>query len=198
MVINDTLSVNIVTDRRTPARGKFTLTAMTLDGKTVMSKTFDFTAKPLTSTKVFSAGVAGLLDGRKKGDVIFHTTFETGGRTYENVGFSTKQKFMNYTAPDYQIEVAAAGDGYDVTVGSDVFARGVFLSLDGIDNFFSDNYFNVMPGGKRTIHVTTPLGEKDFRNQLKVISMGDIHARTEAGAAKGMKRDANFKPLGAN
>ena len=198
VVINDTLSVNIVTDRRTPARGKFTLTAMTLDGKTVMSKTFDFTAKPLTSTKVFSAGVAGLLDGRKKGDVIFHTTFETGGRTYENVGFSTKQKFMNYTAPDYQIEVAAAGDGYDVTVGSDVFARGVFLSLDGIDNFFSDNYFNVMPGGKRTIHVTTPLGEKDFRNQLKVISMGDIHARTEAGAAKGMKRDANFKPLGAN
>lgn len=198
VVINDTLSVNIVTDRRTPARGKFTLTAMTLDGKTVMSKTFDFTAKPLTSTKVFSAGVAGLLDGRKKGDVIFHTTFETGGRTYENVGFSTKQKFMNYTAPDYQIEVAAAGDGYDVTVGSDVFARGVFLSLDGIDNFFSDNYFNVMPGGKRTIHVTTPLGEKDFRNQLKVISMGDIHARTEAGAAKGMKRDANFKPLGGN
>ena len=198
VVINDTLTVNIVTDRRTPAKGKFTITAMTLDGKPFMTKSFDYTAKPLTSTEVFSSKVADLLDGRNRGDVIFYTTFTTGGRTYDNVGFSTKQKHMNYTAPDYTLDVAKAGDGFDVTIGSDVFARGVFLSLDGIDNFFSDNYFNIMPGSKRTIHVTTPLNEQDFRNQLKLISMGDIHARTEAADSKGMTRDANFKPLGGN
>ena len=198
VVINDTLTVNIVTDRRTPAKGKFTITAMTLDGKPFMTKSFDYTAKPLTSTEVFSSKVADLLDGRNRGDVIFYTTFTTGDRTYDNVGFSTKQKHMNYTAPDYTLDVAKAGDGFDVTIGSDVFARGVFLSLDGIDNFFSDNYFNIMPGSKRTIHVTTPLNEHDFRNQLKLISMGDIHARTEAADSKGMTRDANFKPLGGN
>lgn len=198
VVINDTLTVNIVTDRRTPAKGKFTITAMTLDGKPFMTKSFDYTAKPLTSTEVFSSKVADLLDGRNRGDVIFYTTFTTGDRTYDNVGFSTKQKHMNYTAPDYTLDVAKAGDGFDVTIGSDVFARGVFLSLDGIDNFFSDNYFNIMPGSKRTIHVTTPLNEQDFRNQLKLISMGDIHARTEAADSKGMTRDANFKPLGGN
>ena len=198
VVINDTLTVNIVTDRRTPAKGKFTITAMTLDGKPFMTKSFDYTAKPLTSTEVFSSKVADLLDGRNRGDVIFYTTFNTGDRTYDNVGFSTKQKHMNYTAPDYTLDVAKTGDGFDVTIGSDVFARGVFLSLDGIDNFFSDNYFNIMPGSKRTIHVTTPLNEQDFRNQLKLISMGDIHARTEAADSKGMTRDANFKPLGGN
>ena len=198
VVINDTLTVNIVTDRRTPAKGKFTITAMTLDGKPFMTKSFDYTAKPLTSTEVFSSKVADLLDGRNRGDVIFYTTFTTGDRTYDNVGFSTKQKHMNYTAPDYTLDVAKTGDGFDVTIGSDVFARGVFLSLDGIDNFFSDNYFNIMPGSKRTIHVTTPLNEQDFRNQLKLISMGDIHARTEAADSKGMTRDANFKPLGGN
>ena len=198
VVINDTLTVNIVTDRRTPAKGKFTITAMTLDGKPFMTKSFDYTAKPLTSTEVFSSKVADLLDGRNRGDVIFYTTFTTGDRTYDNVGFSTKQKHMNYTAPDYTLDVAKADDGFDVTIGSDVFARGVFLSLDGIDNFFSDNYFNIMPGSKRTIHVTTPLNEQDFRNQLKLISMGDIHARTEAADSKGMTRDANFKPLGGN
>ena len=198
VVINDTLTVNIVTDRRTPAKGKFTITAMTLDGKPFMTKSFDYTAKPLTSTEVFSSKVADLLDGRNRGDVIFYTTFTTGDRTYDNIGFSTKQKHMNYTAPDYTLDVAKAGDGFDVTIGSDVFARGVFLSLDGIDNFFSDNYFNIMPGSKRTIHVTTPLNEQDFRNQLKLISMGDIHARTEAADSKGMTRDANFKPLGGN
>ena len=198
VVINDTLSVNIVTDRRTPAKGKFTLTAMTLDGTPVFTREFDFTAKPLTSTQVFADKVGNVLDGRNRGDVIFYTTFETDGKTYDNVGFSTKQKYMNYAAPDYKVDFAKADGGYDVTIGSDTFARGVFLSLDGIDNFFSDNYFNIMPGQSRTIRVTTPLSEKDFRNQLKVMSMGDVHAMTDLTATGGMKRDANFKPLGGN
>lgn len=199
VVINDTLTVNIVTDRRTPAKGKFILTAMTLDGTPVFTKSMNYTAKPLTSKTVFTAKVGELLEGKNRGDIIFHTTFETGGRTYDNVGFATKQKMMNYTAPNYNVEVAAADGGYDVTIGSDVFARGVFLSLEGIDNFFSDNYFNILPGEKRTIHVTTPLSETDFRNQLKVISMGDVHSRTDlSGNGTEMKRDANFKPLGGN
>lgn len=199
VVMGDSINVNIVTDRRTPAKGKFTITAMTLDGKPLFSKEFDFTAKPLTSTKVFGERVADLIQGRNRGDVIFHTTFSTPEKEYDNVAFSTKQKHMNYSAPDYKLDVVKNGDGYDLTIGSDVFARGVFLSLDGIDNFFSDNYFNIMPGKSRTIHVTTPLSEKDFRNQLKLISMGDVHSRTELTSnSKGMKRDANFKPLGGS
>ncbi|MDE6511653.1 MAG: hypothetical protein K2L00_06135 [Muribaculaceae bacterium] len=46
--------------------------------------------------------------------------------------------------------------------------------------------------------MTTPLSEKDFRNQLKVMSMGDVHAMTDLSTTAGMKRDANFKPLGGN
>ena len=199
VVINDTLSVNIVTDRRTPAKGTLTLTAMTLAGETVGKTVIPFTAKPLTSTRVFAEKVTEQLKGHKRGDIIFHTAFVTAdGKTYENVAFPTKQKFMNYTAPAYDVTFAAAGDGYDVTIGSDVFARGVFLSLDGIDNFFSDNYFNIMPGTSRTIHVTTPLAESDFRSQLKLISMGDVHARTEATESGTMRRDGDFKPLGGN
>ena len=199
VAMGDSLTVNIVTDRRTPAKGKFTLTAMTLDGTPVYTKSFDYTAKPLTSVEVFGDRIANLVNGKDRGDIIFYTTFETPERTYDNVAFSTKQKLMRYKAPNYDVKMAKAGDGYDVTIGSDVFARGVFLSLDGIDNFFSDNYFNIMPGEKRTIHVTTPLAEKDFRNQLKLISMGDVHSRTDlTTGGPGMKRDANFKPLGGN
>lgn len=76
---------------------------------------------------------------RKKGDLIFTVTFETpGSEPYTNIACAVRQKFMNYPAPDFNVEIARApeADGYDVTIGSDVFARGVFLSLEGIDNFF--------------------------------------------------------------
>lgn len=197
VVMGDTLKVNVVNDRRSAAKGKVTVTAMLLDGTTVASKSFGCKADALSSKRVFKVPVAELLGSHKKGEVIFHTVFELPGeRKYENVAFATKQKFMDYKAPEYTMDIVPSGDGYDVTIGSDVFARAVFLSLEGIDNFFSDNYFNIMPGSKRTIHVTSQLPEKDFRNQLKVISMGDVHAATEASRTGGMKKADGFKPLG--
>lgn len=198
VVMNDTLTVNIVTDRRTPAKGKFTLTAMTLDGKPVWEKSFNYNAKPLTSTQVFRDKVGNLLNGLDRRDVIFVTSFATGDRVYNNVGYATKQKNMNYGRPELKIDIAKADGGYDVTLGSDVFARAVFLSLDGIDNFFSDNYFDILPGAKRTIHVTTPLSRADFEKQLKVISMGDVHAQVAATEAAKLDNSGEFKPLGGN
>lgn len=176
VVISDTLSVNIISDRRSPVEGTFTLTAMTLDGTPVFSKNFDYMVRPLTSDCVFSERVAALLEGHERTDIIFHTAFCTGDRVYENVGYPVKQKYMKYSAPVYTVDILPAEGGYDLTVGSDVFARGVFLSIEGIDNFFSDNYFNIMPGKTRTIHVATTLPEEEFRSQLRIISMGDVHA----------------------
>lgn len=197
VVMGDTLRVNIVSDRRTPAKGKFTLTAMLLDGTPVMTKTFGCTADALSSKRVLEAPVSDLLGKHRKGEVIFHTTFSLSGeRVYDNVAFATKQKFMDYQQPEYTLDIVPSGDGYDVTVGTDVFARAVFLSLEGIDNFFSDNYFNILPGGRKTIHVTTPLSEQDFKKQLKMISMGDVHATTEVSSTGGVKKADGFKPLG--
>ena len=72
-----------------------------------------------------------------------------------------------------EIARAPEADGYDVTIGSDVFARGVFLSLEGIDNFFSDNYFDILPGKNRKIHVKTGLDADNFKKQLKINSIGN-------------------------
>ncbi len=197
VVMQDTLSVNIVNDRRSSVKGNFTLTAMTLGGKHLYSFSRELTISELTSSMVLSEQVENVMKGSKPGDVIFVATFKTEDKVYDNVAYPTKQKYMNYTSPEFTLDIRPSADGYDVTVGTDVFARGVFMSLDGIDNFFSDNYFNILPGSSRTIHVTTELREDDFRRQLKVVSMGDVHKRTRVENSK-MTEKTNYKPLGAN
>lgn len=158
------------------ARGKFHLRAMTLDGTTVWEKRMNTTAEALTSKKIFESDLKSIIGDRKKGDLIFAVTFETpGSEPYTNIAYAVRQKFMNYPAPDFNVEIARApeADGYDVTIGSDVFARGVFLSLEGIDNFFSDNYFDILPGKNRKIHVKTGLDADNFKKQLKINSIGN-------------------------
>ena len=82
---------------------------------------------------------------------------------------------MNYEKANISWSAKKAGGGYDVTLKSDVFARGVFMSLSGIDNFFEDNYFDLLPGKEVTINVKTDLSLSVFKDQLKVISLVDSY-----------------------
>lgn len=174
MVKDGVVKVHLVSDRRTNAKGKFTIIALTLGGKKLAQVTRNVTAKALTSQVIFSSALSNMLKGEKRENVIFAVRFETAGaEPYTNVGYACRQKLMNYTHPNYSVDIEPAEGGYEVTVGSDVFARGVFLSLEGIENFFSDNYFDILPGEKRTVHVRTAIDRDEMRRQLKILSLGD-------------------------
>lgn len=170
VVTGDSLKVNIVSDRRSRARGTLSLRAMTLDGNVFWQQELKVTAQPLASERVFAGKVSAIIGDRKGGDVIFTAEYRVAGtaESYTNIAYAVRQKYMRYPRPTISTDCVAAGDGYDVTLSTDRFARGVFLSLDGIENFFSDNYFDLLPGEKCTIHVTTAISRSDFEKQLKI------------------------------
>lgn len=173
LVKRDTLNVHIVSDRRKDVKGTLTVTAMTLDGQELWRHRSQTTARALTSRNVLATDIRPILGDLKRGKVIFTVSFTTGDADpYTNIAYACRQKFMEYSRPDFKVTVQQASDGYDVTVGSDVFARGVFLSIDGIDNFFSDNYFDILPSTERKIHVKTSVPRDEFVKQLKINSIG--------------------------
>lgn len=175
LVKGDTLNVNIISDRRTAVRGTLALKAMTLDGKVIWQKNIKTTARPLESRKIFASDIRPILGDYTRGQVIFTTEFTTGdAEPYTNIAYACRQKYMDYAKPRFSVKVEPADDGFDVTVGTDVFARGVFLSIDGIDNFFSDNYFDILPGCERKIRVNTSISRDEFVKQLKINSIGSI------------------------
>lgn len=175
LVKGDTLNVHIVSDRRKNAKGVLLVSAMTLDGKSIWQKKSTVTAEALKSRNVLSADIRPILGDYSRGQVIFTASFTTpDAEPYSNIAYACRQKYMEYPRPEFKVKVEDADDGFDVTVGSDTFARGVFLSIDGIDNFFSDNYFDILPASERKIHVTTAVPHDEFVKQLKVNSIGNV------------------------
>ena len=175
-VHDDSLSVSIVSDELKPVNGSFEIKVMTLDGKILSDKIIELEAKANTSAVVYGQPLASLLNGEDKGNVIFYTAFKTGGKTYDNVAFAVKQKDMNYTVQQLQQDIKPVSGGYDLTLTASKFARGVFLSLKGIDNFFDDNYFDLLPNTSKTVFVRTKLSLPDFKDQLKVMALPDSYA----------------------
>jgi len=118
-----------------------------------------------------------LLNGKQRNEVVVNARFFEDGKTevISNNYFLTRYKDIDFPKAVISKQTAVANGGFDVTVKSDVFARGVFLSINGIDNFFSDNYFDLLPGEPVIVHVTSSLSKAEFDKQLQTISISDAY-----------------------
>lgn len=169
------IEIKLVNDRRSAATGVLKIQTITMDGRISHSEKRSVKLPANDALYVTTKKVADLLGGERPEDVVFYITYTTGKKTYSNIAYAVAQKDMNYRKPDIKAAVAPSADGYDVTLTTDVFARGVFLSIKGIDNFFSDNYFDMLPHSSRTIHVRSAKDFATFKNELEIISLADTY-----------------------
>lgn len=169
------VNIYMVSDRLKATKGELTVQVLDLKGNIISEKTKQVTVPANTSKIQYTASTEELLSGKDRNEVFIHARFQEKGQeqVITNNYFLTRYKDIQFPKAVIQTESVAAGDGFDVTLRCDVFARAGFLSLEGIDNFFSDNYFDLIPGEAVTIHVTTSLDKATFDRQLQCISICD-------------------------
>lgn len=173
---NGVLNVYIVSDHLKAIKGNLDIRIMDLRGNVVSEKKVKVTVPANTSKVQFSEKVENLLGDKKANEVVVCAKFTTdNGQVVKNNYFLTRYKDIDFPKANINLQSVAIENGYEVTVNSDVYARGVFLSIDGIDNFFSDNYFDVIPGEPVKISVTTTLDKATFDKQLRSVCISDAY-----------------------
>jgi len=176
VVANKVMDIKLVNDRRQAVHGRYRLETITLDGKVVYSREKKLTLPNNTAISLNNIRIDDILAGQQPGNVIFYMTFTTGDKMYDNIAYAVKQKDMLYRHPNIITKIVPASDGYDVTLRTDIFARAVFLKIKGIDNFFSDNYFDMLPGSQHNIHVRTHKDLNTFRHELEITTLADSYS----------------------
>jgi Beta-galactosidase/beta-glucuronidase len=173
---DDKLNVYIVSDNLSTERGKLEVRVMDLAGNVLFENNKNVTVSANASKIYFSQDINSVLAGKNENEVVVHARFisNKGNATTANY-FLTRYKDIDFPKANITKKVVAAAGGYDVTLTSNNFARGVFLSIEGIDNFFSDNYFDLLPNESRTIHVRTDKNQATFEKELTAISISDAY-----------------------
>lgn len=167
------LDVVIVSDRLKNTNGTLTVKVFELDGKEINSQTQKITLKANSSNKSFSKKLDELTNGADKSNIVIHAEF-VADKVYSNNYFLAKQKDINFPEVTISSKVESVDGGFAVTLTANEYARGVFMSIDGIDNFFEDNYFDILPGKSVTTKVATALSLSDFQKQFKIQSLADM------------------------
>ena len=171
------LEVYAVSDRLKQTSGTLTVRVLKLTGGTVKQVVKKVNVPANTSTAIWTGDMDELLGGLSRTDVVVNVNYkDKGGREYTNNYFLAKQKDMRYPKARIQKEIIPVEGGYEVILSSDVFARGVFVSIEGdTDNFVSDNYMDLLPGEPVKVRVNTSLVSSPFAANLKVVSFSEMY-----------------------
>lgn len=175
VVMDGQLTVHLVSDYLKPVRGKFTLKVMDMEGNIIYS-TAETTKTPVNSSKlIFKSDIKKISGNASFNDIIIYTEFQTSNKTYTNIAYTAEQKFMNYRPANMKWKIKKINDGYELLLTSEVFARGVFLSLPGINSFFEDNYFDLLPHSPKVIKLRSSKTLNEIDQQIKVTSLVDSY-----------------------
>ncbi len=173
------LHVYIVNDRLTPVSGKLTVEVWNSELRVKSEKLrvkseecskFKIQSSKLTvpansSADVWQIPTAKLLAEASiaADEAVIHVEF--CGYTNNYILVSPKDLKMG------KGKVKWTMDNGQLTIITDHYARGVFLTIDGDpDHHFSDNYFDLLPGETRTVSVTTTLPPAELQRRLRVTS----------------------------
>jgi beta-mannosidase len=173
---NSDINFYIVSDRTKAAEAEMRIRLLDFDGNVLMNTNRDVTVAPLKSKSYLSIPVSTLLEGKDRKSVMLACQLLVNGKVVSsNEYFFEPYKNLNMPTAQITSDVMPTRRGFKITLTSDKFAKAVYLSLPGADGFFSDNYFDLLPGQKMEVEFRSraPLTLSDFRNRLKVRSMKD-------------------------
>jgi beta-mannosidase len=171
----------VVSDEMKRQHDRALLRVQLLDfGGRVLSETKEtVNVSPLTSKVYQSIPVAALLKGQDPSKVFLYCELLDEGVPFaSNTLFFRPFKDLSLPAPNVSTQVSGKRGATVVALSTDHLARGVYLSAEGLEGSFADNFFDLVPGQKVTISFRgrRNLSPDELRRRLRVRTLSDAFA----------------------
>ena len=167
------LRVFAVSDNQSNVKAEFEVKVMSMTGKVVTQYNKKVTVPANTSTVLYDEATDVVLNGAKAEDLVIVSSLRIGDKVYTNNNYFVKQGALAFPKANVKAEVAKCDGGVEITLSTDNFARAVYMEVDGIDNFFENNYIDLLPNTSRKVKVLTSLSAEEFAKQLKIEHLGN-------------------------
>ena len=172
---DDEIQIYLVSDRAKNTSGKLVIDILTFNGGKIAHIESDIKVPANASHVVWSTKISELLGDTPKEDVVLTARYtdKTGSAYTNNYLLVTPGKAaLPKVNPGCKINPVEGG--FELILNADKFAKAVYLSA-GNNTFFSDNYFDILPGESIKILAQTNLNKIDFEKKLQVISLVDSY-----------------------
>ncbi|MCB0527320.1 MAG: glycoside hydrolase family 2 protein [Saprospiraceae bacterium] len=153
VVEDDILKIYGVSDLPEAVKVTVRVRAFSLDGKSLSDNTqLDTSIEPDSSRMIWQGYLKSVLDRNKEESSVVEITLKNGeGATLSRrLFYLAPPRKLHLPKTRIHMKVEQVNEGYRISLESDRLAKNVMLSADA-DGFFSDNYFDMLPGERKTV-----------------------------------------------
>lgn len=170
------VSLYLVNDLTTEWQGTVRWSLETVEGERLRSGDKEITAPPLSALPVEALDFSGQVTRENRRHVVLvyelwraETLISTGVLPF------APTKHLELPDPELQYTIAEKPHEFEVELRTEKLARFVWLTLEGADVVFSDNYFDLPAGRSARVTFPKPAGwsVEDARRALLVRSLVD-------------------------
>ena len=169
------LNVYAVNDNNKRIKVKLIVKSVDFDGKALFNDEVDLILNPLSSKHIYTEDIYDLTGlTPEENSLVLLKLVSNKEIIADNIFyFKFPKEFLLTKNIKPEIEMTNFEGGYQLNITSDKLIKNLFLSLENGDGFFSDNYFDIIPGKAKKIFLET--NERiDSVNDIVLKSLNDV------------------------
>jgi beta-mannosidase len=163
------LKVDIVNDKLEDFTAELKMKLMTFDGRVIWENASLVNLSANSAKNFFDINKNEFLYNFRKqiDEIVFVCELVQGGKVISKNAFYFKPfKHLKVPQPIVNYETAKTDNGFDMTFKTDKLAKNIYLQIADEEGFFSDNYFDLLPGETVTINLKTTISEEKLNEVL--------------------------------
>lgn len=175
----DNSEIFLVSDKTESLTGKMELTLIDFDGKKLKSEKFNVEMPANTSKNIKTLNVASFIGDADRDRVVLACKFTAGDIQHTTLQYLDSIKLLKLPKVNIKLETLPGTEKGTVTVRvtTDKLAKNIAVYYEGVAGFFSDNYFDMLPGETRYITIKTDDSPETVLKNLSYNTMNDVYGR---------------------
>ena len=168
-VENKKLDIYIISDKLENIYGKISLWLKNFDGATLWNYSSDVKIDANTSKPYFSTELEKLVGENDTCSIVLEAEVKEGKKVLsKNLFYFAKPKNLKLKKPLITFRHMKTEKGYRFEFTTDRLAKNLFLSFENHNGFFTDNYFDLIPGETKVVDFITDEKISNIREKLKI------------------------------
>jgi beta-mannosidase len=170
----DLLKIGIVNDELRKITGELNLKLIDFEGNQVWETSMQVAIPKNSSATYFELNKPDLLrNADSKSQLLTMELVENGKAISGNTFYFYPVKELSLPHPNIEYEFQEVDHGFEITLQSDKLAKNLFMAIGDDEGFFSDNYFDLLPGTKVVINLKTDIPLTRLQKIFTIRSLDD-------------------------
>jgi len=165
----DSIKVDVINDQLTEIKAQLLVKVIDFDGKEISKDLKEIVIPANSSNTFFAAKSTEYLKNVQLNKQLLVVELIANNSVISNNLFYFKPiKDIDLPKPEVKFEISKASEGFEISLATNKLAKNVYMTIGDEEGFFSDNYFDLLPGKEVKVKLETQLSQEKLQEVFKV------------------------------